>query len=130
MTPRRRAPCGSRLALLAILILAACGVPAPSAVDTQGAFRLTFSLTRATYHATEAISGTATLSVTNGSTAPIAASGDGPLGFSFDEVGGTRHMGTLWHLDCRGYSVGPGSPIASPVKKGAGWSAEDPNAAF
>ena len=120
----------SGLAILVVAALSACSLLSPSAVDTQGAFRLTFSLPQATYDASEEINGIATLAVTNGKSATIAGSGNGPLGFSFDEVGGTRHMDAVWRESCRRYEVEPGSPITSAIKKSAGWSAEDPNAAF
>jgi len=127
---RRRPSRAARMTLLAVLALAACGTPSPSAIDAEGAFRLIFRLPQATYQTTEPISGTATLAVTDGQDASISASGDGPLGFSFVEVGGTRRMDAAWHDDCRHFTLEAKSPMSSAIKKSGGWSGEDPNAAF
>ncbi len=129
MTERR--PSGAApIALLAVLALAACGAFAPSASDAEGAFRLIFRLPQATYQTTDAISGTATLAVTDGQDASISASGDGPLGFTFVEVGGTRRMDAAWRLSCGHFTLEAKSPMTSAITKSAGWDAEDPNAAF
>lgn len=115
---------------VAVLALAACGSPTPSAVDTDGAYRLTFVLPQTTYRTTDAISGTATLELIDGKEATIGVAYDGALGFSFDEVGGTRHMGTIWLQSCRDVAIEAGTPITSGIEKGAAWSSGDPDAAF
>jgi hypothetical protein len=140
--------------LVIVLAVAACGGPAPSgtpaqtdkatpatptlegttavahATDVEGRFVLTFELPRATFTSTDAITATATLGTTNGRDAGIVASGGGPLGFSFTEVGGTRQMGFGMTADCVRYTVGGEAPITSGIRKSGGWGGEDPNAAF
>lgn len=118
------------MTLLTVLALVACGTPVPSASDAEGAFRLNFRLPQATYQSTDAISGTATLEVTDGHDASLSGSGDGLLGFSFVEVGGTRRMDAGWHDDCRRYTIEAGSPMTSAITKSGGWGGEDPDAAF
>ncbi|MEW6223624.1 MAG: hypothetical protein AB1627_03250 [Chloroflexota bacterium] len=135
-----------RLTLMLIaLVIAACGGPAPSstpaptpsasaavasATDIEGRFVLTFELPRTTFTTADAITATATLGTTDGLDAGIVASGGGPLGFSFTEVGGTRRMGFAMTADCVRYTVGAEAPITSGIRKSGGWGAEDPNAAF
>ena len=113
-----------RLTLLVILVLvAACGTsassmsPAPTAeslvpgaenpptkasdaqaTDIDGRFQLNFSLPQASYRTTDAITGEAALSVTDGKDARIGGPGAGPLGFTFVEVAGTRRMEAGWDL--------------------------------
>jgi hypothetical protein len=118
------------LVVLLALVVAACATPTPSAVDTNGAFRLTFVLPQTTYRTTDAISGTATLQLTSGKEATIGVGYEGALGFSFDEVGGTRHMQAIQLLSCVDQALVAGSPITSAIKKSAGYSSDDPNAAF
>ena len=131
--------------LIMALAVAACGSPAPSstpaptpaasaavasATDIEGRFLLIFELPQATFTTADAITATATLGTTDGLDAGIVASGGGPLGFSFTEVGGTRQMGVAMNSDCVRYTVGAEAPITSGIKKSGGWGSEDPNAAF
>jgi hypothetical protein len=135
--------------LVIVLAVAACGGPAPSgtpaqtdeatleattavahATDIEGRFVLTFELPRATFTSTDAITATATLGTTDGRDAGIVASGGGPLGFSFTEIGGTRQMGFGMTDDCVRYTIGAQAPITSGIRRSGGWGSGDPNAAF
>jgi hypothetical protein len=100
------------------------------ALDTQGQFKLAFELPRTDWHAGDSITGEATLSFTGSGGVDIGSSGMGPIGFLFDEVGGSRHMGGAWTLDLVGRRLDAGKPINSAITKSGGWNGEDPNADF
>ena len=111
----------------------AAPAPGPSqAADTQGQFQLTFEMPKTNWRSGEVITGEASLSYLGAGSIEIGNSGMGPIGFEFDEVGGTRHMGEVWTLDLQMHQLERGSPITSPLNKkfGGGWSRDDPNAAF
>lgn len=98
--------------------------------STDGPFELVLSLPGASFSTEQAITGQASLSVTDGKAEKIAGSGAGPLAFSFTEVGGSRRMGPGYRADCRMFTIEPDTPIASILTKSGGWSADDPNAPF
>jgi hypothetical protein len=102
----------------------------PIAVDTQGQFRLRFELPRTSWRTGESITGLATLSYLGSGTVGIGSSGMGPIGFEFDEIGGTRQMGPAWTSDLVGREISAAKPFTSQIKKSGGWIGEDPNAAF
>jgi hypothetical protein len=97
---------------------------------SDGPFHLALRLTRSTYLTTEPIEGTATLSVTDGQARRIWGPYQSPIAFSMIEVGGTRRMEAGFREKCEPYPIGPDAPLARPVTKSGGWSADDPNAAF
>lgn len=108
----------------------ASGEAAPVETVKEGRFELELSLAKATYRGADAITGRAALSVTGGKAAVIGGSGGGPLAFSYDEVGGTRHMDAGWDSSCGSFTIEPGAPITSALTKSGAWGAHDPNAAF
>lgn len=58
--------------------------------------------------------------------------GPGPgshIGFSVVELTGRRRMQAGWLLACVSWTMSP-DPITTPLIKGAGWDAADPDAAF
>jgi hypothetical protein len=118
------------LVVLLALVVASCATPTPSASNDGGPFRLTLGLLHAVYRTTDAINGIATLELTSGTEATIGVAANGALGFSFDEVGGTRHMGAIFLQSCHEETIQPGSPITSPIKQSGGFSPDDPNADF
>jgi hypothetical protein len=92
--------------------------PTPArAEDSQGQYRLAFELAKSDWRTTEAITGEATLSLIGLSSVDFGASGSGPIQFSFDEIGGSRHEPGLGTPDCRLYRLEEGNPISSPIKK-------------
>ena len=105
--------------------------PTPAqATDTQGKYRLVFELPASDWRASDAITGRATLSVVGSAGVDFGSSGQGPLVFQFDEVGGSRHMGWSVSADCVTYRLDPGTPISSQIKKSGGADTADPNYDF
>jgi hypothetical protein len=105
--------------------------PTPAqATDTQGKYQLVFEVPRTDWRTTEAITGQATLSVVGSAGVEFGASGMGPFAFSFDEVGGSRHMGWALTADCGTRRLDPGAPMSSPIKKSGGADTSDPNYEF
>jgi hypothetical protein len=60
----------------------------------------------------------------------LAGSGDGLVGFSWEEQLGRRHQGAVWHSSCVGYSIDRGKALAVPFAKSGGFSGEDPDADY
>ena len=111
----------------------AAPTPAPSpaqATDTQGRYQLVFELPRTDWQTTDSITGLATLSLIGSGGVDFGSSGSGPIGFGFDEVGGSRQMGPVWTADCRYDRLESGQPKTSPITKSGGFIAEDPNVDF
>jgi hypothetical protein len=110
---------------------AASPAPTPAqATDTQGKYRLVFELPRTDWRASDAITGEATLSLIGADAVDFGASGSGPLAFSFEEIGGSRHVDGHGTPDCRGYRLEAGKPVFSPIKKSGGYSADAPPSDF
>jgi hypothetical protein len=117
------------------LLVAACAtsVASPSAtgptsttparaVDNHGQYQLVFELPRKDWRASDAITGEATLSLIGSDGVDFGASGSGPIAFSFDEVGGSRHAGWTLTADCQPYHLDAGQSISAPIKKSGGYS--------
>ena len=105
--------------------------PALRGEATDPEFRLVISTPKATWAAGETIQVEAALSYVGGAAqATIAGSGGGVIGFSVEEVNGTRRMGPVSDDTCRPFTIGPGQPMTAPYAKSGGFTAEDPNAAF
>jgi hypothetical protein len=113
------------------LLSVGCGAGATTqAGATQGQFRLAFELPRSEWRASDSITGEATLSYLGPGSTSIAASGGGPIGFNFKEIGGTRHMDWMWLQSLVFFQLSATEPITSSLKKSVGWLPDDPNAAF
>jgi len=134
----------SRTALAAVLLVAlgatACG-GAPTATDEphavggrveQAGFVLEVVLPSETYAAADAIPVRTTLTWTGAPGAGrIWGSGMGPVTYGYQEIGGAgRSMGGVMTADCAMKEFPTGEPVIIPVGKSAGWSGDDPNAAF
>lgn len=136
---------------IALGLLAACGGPTPSPVDTvqptaeasptvsagpadafdrDGRFQLLLSLPASTFPASEPITGEAVLTAMDGREAGIAGSGGGVIGFSFREIGGARSMGGVMTSDCAPHTIPAGGDLRANLRPVAAWSADDPNADF
>jgi hypothetical protein len=100
------------------------------AEDTQGQYELVFELPRTDWHASDVITGEATLSLIGSGVANFGSSGSGPLAFAFDEVGGSRHVQGLMTPDCRSYRLEAGKPISSSIKKSGVYSSGAPPSDF
>lgn len=129
---------------LVVSLTAGCGVaplapagpsgPTPSAravadapayaEDFKPPYRLAFELPRTTWRATDAIDGTATLSLVGPDSAEIGGSGSGFIGFSFVEVGGRHDVEPAWRSDCRGQRLDSGHPFVSEIVKSGGYTAD------
>jgi hypothetical protein len=115
---------------LCLLTVGCSSAATPQAEATQGQFRLVFELPRSEWHASDSITGQATLSYLGPGSTGIATSGSGPIGFNYNEVGGTRHMDWTWLQSLAVFQLSTTQPISSPLKKSVAWLADDPNAAF
>jgi hypothetical protein len=105
--------------------------PTPAqATDTQGHYQLVFELPKTDWRASDSITGLATLSLIGSGSVDFGSSGSGPIGFGFDEVGGSRQMGPIWTADCRSGRLDAGQPKTSQITKSGGFIGEDPNVAF
>jgi hypothetical protein len=122
-----------RLYLAGALCLLAIGCSSGATTQaeaTQGQFRLVFELPRTDWLAGDSIAGEATLSYLGSGNTGIATSGAGPIGFNYNEVGGTRHMDWVWLQSLAVFQLSTTQPISSPLKKSVAWLPDDPNAAF
>lgn len=111
--------------------LGIAGGPKPiEASMVDGAYRLDFRLDKSDWSPTEAIQGTATLSYTGKESVTVGTAGDGPIGFSYTEVGGSRAISPVWAQSCVHRELAADKPISTGLTKSGGWIGEDPNASF
>jgi hypothetical protein len=109
--------------------LAVASPAAAQSEATDGPFKLAFTLRATSWSASEAIEGTSSLSVA--APVEVGGSGDGLLGFNYDEIGGLgRHMDWAETADCRTYQLEPGQPTTSGLAKAGGYDAGAPGADF
>src|SRR5664280_2668853 len=100
------------------------------ATDSQGQYQLVFEMPTTDWRTTDSITGLATLSLIGSGGVDFGSSGGGPIGFGFDEVGGSRHVGPVWTADCMYGRLESGQPKTSPITKSGGFTGEDPNVDF
>ena len=99
--------------------------PTPARVDdTEGRYQLVFELPRTNWRTTDSIAGQATLSLIGAGAVDFGASGQGPLAFGFDEVGGSRHAGWSMTADCAYYHLDAGQSISSSINKSGGYEGD------
>jgi hypothetical protein len=60
----------------------------------------------------------------------LAGSGDGLVGFSWEEQVGRRRQGAIWHSSCATYSIDRAQPLAVRFIKTGSYSADDPDADY
>jgi hypothetical protein len=129
---------GLLIATVALLVLA-CGAsqgPSPSLLGepvheetVEGDYRLVLELASNRWAANTPIIGTASFGPVNGDVS-FGASGQGPLGFAYRQVDGTRIMEPIWTADCHTYDVSADSPMRSDLKPSGGAGANDPDEVF
>jgi hypothetical protein len=106
---------------------ASAGTPAPSAPTrvetTDGPFHLSFEMSKTTWRTTEAIDGTATLSLAGDSSVTISGSSF-LIGFEFASADGTRHVVPIRPADCGTRAFEPSQPLTAPLgrRAGDGWT--------
>ena len=96
----------------------------PTRVETtDGRFHLTFEMPKTTWRATEAIDGTATLSLPGEDSVTISGSSY-LMAFALDSADGTRHIVPIWPADCVTRAFEPGKPLTAPLgrRSGDGWT--------
>lgn len=123
------------------LAVAGCAAPGPTNVpeatpvvhvaEADG-FSLQVGVPRSSFASTDAIPVQATLTWLGAAQkAAIWGSGMGPASYTFVEVGGRgRTLGGVMTADCVKAEYTRGVPVAIPLRKGAAYSADDPQAAF
>ena len=119
-------------------LLAACGGPTPTPTSSptpaktvvkDGPFQLTFELPGSTWKAGDAITGQATLVLTQGDTAALSGS-NSILGFEFAEVGGDRHTQVVWTAACGQYTLLASKPMTSDIVKTGAYQGDAPPGDF
>jgi hypothetical protein len=130
---RLRVVIGLRWCLACAFCLGAfgCGASATARAEaTQGQFRLVFELPRNDWRTGESITGQATLSYTGSGSVSFGSAGNGPIGFTFQELDGSRRVDWLWLQSLVVHNLDAGKPVSYPITKSVAWRADDPNADF
>jgi hypothetical protein len=107
-----------------------CSGTCPSAAVTAGRFRLELVLPHLDWRTADAISGTAILSLLDGSPTTLYGSGHSLIVFSYDEVGGERHSGYASTADCASHVLTPPDPINQTLTKSGAVGGTEPDAAW
>ena len=94
-----------------------CSGDCPSAVATDGPFRLELVLPHLDWKANEPISGTAILGFGGAAPTTIYGSGGSVINFAYAEVGGTRKVDPVWTADCGPHALDPATPINEGLSK-------------
>jgi hypothetical protein len=121
--------CWSLLPSVYVSPPATSGTDPARAEDTGGQFRLALELPRADWKASDPITGLATLSYLGLGEAKVGLSINVAT-FSFDEVGGCRHMGGIEPLALAIRPISADNPITTPISKTLAIMDGDPNAKF
>jgi hypothetical protein len=116
------------------LMLASCAQSTPSPPPLLGEahdaeYRLVISSSQAVWGAGDAIQVAAQLSYT-GPERDIASSAGGVIGFSVDEVGGSRKMEGIRDAACASWSIGRGLPITAAYQQSGAINPGEQNEAF
>jgi len=98
----------------------------PTRVETtDGRFHLALELPKTTWLTTEAVIGTATLSLAGEGSVTISGSSI-VIGFALDSADGTRHVVPIWPADCGTRAFEPGKPLTETLgRSGDGWTAAE-----
>ena len=111
-------------------LLTWCSGTCPTASVIDGPFKLELVLPHLDWKTTDAVSGTALLSIEGSAPTTIYGSGEGVIVFSFDEVGGNRHVGWALTADCGPHALDPATPLTAVLSKSGGVGGNEPDAAF
>lgn len=113
------------------LVALGCGANATARAEASGGqFHLTFELPKNDWRAGESIIGQATLAYTGSGGVTFGSAGNGPIGFTFQEVDGSRRVDWLWLQSLVVDHLDSGKPVSYPITKSVAWRAGDPNADF
>lgn len=107
-----------------------CSGDCPSAVATDGPFRLELVLPHLDWKANEPISGTAILGFGGAAPTTIYGSGGSVINFAYAEVGGTRKVDPVWTADCGPHALDPATPINEGLSKSGAFDHDLPEADF
>lgn len=110
--------------------LAWCSGTCPSAVTTEGPFRLELVLPHLDWKPGDPITGTAILGFDGPASTTVWGSGGGPIAFSYAEVGGIRAVDPIWSADCAPHLLDPPTPISAGLSKSGAVSGDEPDADF
>ena len=110
-------------------LLTWCSGGCPSSVSIDGNYKLELVFPHLTWKVGDPISGTAILSLTGTQPTKVAGAGD-LIAFSFDEVGGTRHVAPIWDQSCVLYPLAPASPTSVALYKSGAINGDEPDADF
>jgi hypothetical protein len=108
---------------------ATSGTDPARAEDTAGQFSLTLELPHTDWKSSDSITGLATISYLGSGEVQVGLSGDVAT-FSFDELGGCRHMGGVNPADLVIHPISADKPITTPITKTMAMMGGDPNASF
>jgi hypothetical protein len=104
--------------------------PIASDTTTSGPYRLSFETDRVTYAEDDVIDAVASLIATDGHDHEVCGAIGGLFGYSFVEVGGTRHMDAVRDYGAAPYTIPADAPLTSHLHKSGGYTPDDPNAGF
>jgi hypothetical protein len=126
------------LAALAMVVAGCAGGPPSRTVEsspspvvaeaTSGPFKLQLELPR-DWHATDTISGEATLSLEGAEAVHFITSGE-PIIFSFKEEDGGRYLENVDPADCRPYTLEAAKPLVVPIHKSGAYQEDAPPSDF
>jgi hypothetical protein len=107
-----------------------CSGECPSAVTTDGPFRLELVLPHLDWKTNEPISGTAILGFAGAAPTTIYGSGGSVINFAYAELGGTRKVDPVWTADCGPLALVPATPINEGLSKSGAFDQNSPEADF
>jgi hypothetical protein len=82
------------------------------------------------WKASDPISGDAILSFDGSAPTTVYGSGGGVIVFSYDEVGGNRHVGYVMDAVCAPHQIDPATPLNVPLAKSGAVNGTEPDAEF
>jgi hypothetical protein len=90
----------------------------------EGNFQLVFDLPKTVWHASEAITGTATLTIHGVDSVVVTGSGSGIVGFRYHSAGGDKHADWIWTADCGRHTLTAASPLVISLSKTPAYSSD------
>src|SRR4051794_259833 len=89
---------------------------------TAAARRPAFAVRQTTWSAADTLTGHAELAYSGLGERLLYGASAGLVGFTWRQIGGTKHGGWFWQLDCSHRPSSAASPLSSPVRLLASWS--------